>query len=298
MADEYPGLSRTADRVSQPALPGSPTVYIVEGHGPQAGPSHFEAAIPGPVGLVGGKGVVALPAETLARHSLFIGGIGTGKTNAMMGLVRGLRAAASPDDVFVFFDTKGDYLEAFGPETPWGRDGDVVLSNDRNIGSHQKIWNLFADLFEEDPEWRVDEVFEIAGTIFEEQAASAGDNLFFTFAARDVFAAVVEAVIRQPGTHDNAVLRNRLEDSQLELFDLLKAQPDLRGARHYISSDNDTARSVLAFLQQTVRSTFSGCFGLPVTSQSESSYAVSRHAPSSSSTTSPRARCCGRSTGF
>ena len=53
---------------------------------------------------------------------LFLGGIGSGKTVGMSSLVDSIRAECRPDDVLVFFDTKGDYISAFF------RDGDVSLS--------------------------------------------------------------------------------------------------------------------------------------------------------------------------
>jgi len=61
------------------------------------------------------------------------------------------------------------------------------------------IWNLFADLLEEDPAERSDQIFEIASTVFSEDLANAAQNMFFAAAARDVFAGVVDALARQPG---------------------------------------------------------------------------------------------------
>ena len=62
--------------------------------------------------------------STLSKHVLFLGGIGTGKTNAMKQLVQTLRREAGPDDVFVVFDTKGDFLEDFyRTGTPFCRAG-------------------------------------------------------------------------------------------------------------------------------------------------------------------------------
>jgi len=58
----------------------------------------------------------------LSKHVLFIGSIGTGKTNAMMHMLRDLRNRTGEDDVFVVFDTKGDFLDEFY------RPGDAVVS--------------------------------------------------------------------------------------------------------------------------------------------------------------------------
>jgi hypothetical protein len=64
--------------------------------------------------LQGHAGAVRYDDEYLSRHLLFLGGIGTGKTNAMMQLVVALRERADPDDVFIVFDTKGDFLPVRG----------------------------------------------------------------------------------------------------------------------------------------------------------------------------------------
>ncbi len=97
------------------------------------------------------------------------------------------------------------------------------------------IWNLFADLLDEDPTERSDHIFEIASTVFSEDLASAAQNMFFAAAARDVFAGVVEALSRQPPQHDNAALRAQLEGSNKALWDLMHEYPDLAGAARYLT---------------------------------------------------------------
>ncbi len=212
------------------------------------------------VRLTSHAGPIALTPDTLSRHLLFIGGTGTGKTNAMMTLVAALRAQAAPEDVFVVFDTKGDYLREFY------RDGDRVISNARELGPGGVHWNVFADLLAQTDDLRGDEVLEIASTIFEEQKESAGENLFFSLGARDVFAAVLEAMARDGASHTNQDLRRQLEGTVQELWDLIGRYPDLLGARHYLSggaANTTTARAVLAFMTQGIKAAFSGAFRLP-----------------------------------
>src|SRR5690606_27563048 len=84
-----------------------------------------------------GGSAIGFDDAMLGRHVLFLGGIGTGKTVAMSALVDSVRRGVGPDDVIVFFDTKGDYLERFYT------DGDVVLSLDGDHpGARQHRWNL------------------------------------------------------------------------------------------------------------------------------------------------------------
>jgi type IV secretory pathway TraG/TraD family ATPase VirD4 len=222
----------------------------------------------GVVGAPAGSGVLAvLDAEgdaairfdegLLSKHVLFLGSIGSGKTNGMMQLVDGLRSHAGPDDVFIIFDTKGDFLSAFHTE------GDVVISNERALRDTVAVWNLFADLLAGEPDDRQDEGFEIASTIFAEELDRAGENFFFAAAARDVFATVVEAICREGGERTNADLRRAMESSQDEIVALMSKHDDLVGARHYLTGQGNTPRAVLAFAQQPVRAAFSGIFRQP-----------------------------------
>ena len=118
--------------------------------------------------LPGPSGTLRFDDTYLSKHVLFIGGIGTGKTNAMMHMLRDLRNRTGKDDVFVVFDTKGDFLEEFY------RPGDAVISTRPEAQPGGVIWNLFADLLEEDPAERSDQIFEIASTIFSEDLDPRG----------------------------------------------------------------------------------------------------------------------------
>ena len=208
--------------------------------------------------LQGHGGAVRYDDDYLSRHLLFLGGIGTGKTNAMMQLVLALRERADPDDVFVVFDTKGDFLrESYRP-------GDAVISSDPDGVPGGVVWNMFREMIDEDPGARSDQVYEIASTVFSEDLSRASQNFFFAAAARDIFAAVAEAMSREEGQqHSNADLRSRLERSHKDLWDLLTGHPDLAGSARYLSGTGNTPDAVRAFLQQTVNNSFSSAFRRP-----------------------------------
>jgi Type IV secretion-system coupling protein DNA-binding domain len=194
----------------------------------------------------------------LSRHVLFLGGIGTGKSNAMYQLLDWIRArSTSSDDVFVIFDTKGDFLNRFY------RLGDAVLSSTPDQDQGGVKWNLFSDLGN-DPAERGEQVHEIAATVFSEALDQAGDNIFFAMGARDIFSAVTEAMSRDGQPYSNADLRSRLElpaDELIELLDLGN-NPDLAGTARYLEGDR-SPEDILAFLQQTLNKSFSGVFRLP-----------------------------------
>lgn len=201
--------------------------------------------------LRGPAGAIRFDETGLSKHILFLGGIGTGKTTAMMQLLQGLREQAGHDDVFVIFDTKGDFQQAFR------RPGDAVLSGGTGQPGNA-VWNVFSDL-PGDHGTLADQIYEISSTIFSEGLSQAGQNLYFAAAACDIFAAVVAAMSREGKRYSNADLRARLEGSRDDLLDLIGAHEDLTGSARYLEEDASPA-PVLAFLQQTLNKCFSGAF--------------------------------------
>ena len=197
----------------------------------------------------GRPGGLQIDDELLSTHLLFLGGIGSGKTTAMKHLLRQLRSRNQPGDVFIVFDTKGDFLRNFY------RPGDAVISTDPDAEPGGVRWNLFRDL-SPGPRQRDEESYEIATTIFSDELRDAGQNMFFAAAARDVFAGVVAAMAGRPGS--NADLRAALEGQAEELYKLLDGAPGQSGTARYLAGE--PADSVLAFLQLALRKSFSGVF--------------------------------------
>jgi hypothetical protein len=252
-----PDSRSSNDGYSWPGAQENARITLLEGEtvhpaGPARGP-----ADPGqgpPLGLVQGHTEsLYFDADLLSRHVLFLGGIGTGKTNAMMQLVSTLRREAGPDDVFVIFDTKGDFLADFY------RTGDAVLASGPDDMPGGVIWNLFRDLLGQDPAGRRDEIYEIASTVFSEEMSRASDHYFFAAAARDIFAAVAECLSCDGARSSNKDLRENLEKPPDELVEMLLERPELAGTARYLDGDR-TPESVLAFLQQTLNKSFSGVF--------------------------------------
>jgi hypothetical protein len=198
--------------------------------------------------------------KLIETNILFLGGIGSGKTNAMKHLVRQFREKSGPDDVFVFFDTKGDFFRHFY------RPGDAVISSTPAADQGGVVWNVFRDLAKDNPRQRAEEALEIASTIFSEELESAGQNRFFASAARDIFAGVMELLAegRLPGAAlSNKELRAALEGSAEELRELFERSESLAGTARYLEGGGIRVDSILAFLQVTLRKAFSGIFREP-----------------------------------
>jgi type IV secretory pathway TraG/TraD family ATPase VirD4 len=248
--DGRPRLARIAENVDVAILEG---ITIVEAP-PVAGPKYEEHKR---ISVVHGRGsAIRFNDDSLETHVLFLGGIGTGKTNAMMQLIRSLRDSARQDDVFVIFDTKGDFYREFYA------DGDAVISSSPYTDDGGVVWNLFRDLPGQDAGTRGDEIYEVAATVFSEGQEQAGENSFFAAAACDIFAGIVEVMMREGGQPSNAELRQRLEQGSGDLLEQLEEHPDLAGTARYLQGER-TPESILAFLQQTLNSSFTGAFRLP-----------------------------------
>jgi type IV secretory pathway TraG/TraD family ATPase VirD4 len=206
-------------------------------------------------------GGLSITGDLLSTHILFLGGIGSGKTNAMKHLLRQLRSKNGQDDVFVIFDTKGDFQRNFY------RPGDVVISSSPAEEEGGRVWNLFRDL-PGDQLRREEEVYEIASTIFSDDLDQAGENMFFAAAARDIFAGITEIMAAgdlppEPGReHSNRELRETLESDGATLYELLQRRDTLAGTARYLQG-GDYVDSILAFLQITLRKSFSGVFRQP-----------------------------------
>ena len=211
---------------------------------------------------VGVRGIgatsVGFTDATLGRHVLFLGGIGSGKTVGMSSLVDSIRADSHADDVFVFFDTKGDYLSAFF------RDGDASLSPEVESPHPGSVsWNLFAELADVSPSELPESVREVVASLVD---AERGDNnrIWLSMAA-DLVAALIVAYARSGKPYSNADVRaiaDKLTTEQLRA--ILAPHSDLRGAAQYIAKDgSNTTTSVMIFVQQALRGAFTGGFRRP-----------------------------------
>lgn len=208
---------------------------------------------------------VPIPFSTdiLSKHMMLLGGIGTGKTNALYHLISRLKAKMGADDVMVIFDTKGDFYREFY------RPGDVVISNDCTATGTGGLdyWNIFNEIDGNgsitDEAALLPNIIEIAKSLFAE-ACEKTTQIFFPNAAKDIFMAILlhffRAVEPRQRTNQNLVaFINGVPAEKMKA--MLESYNDLRAMSSYISNpDSPQTQGVLSELQQVTREVFLGNF--------------------------------------
>lgn len=199
---------------------------------------------------------IPIDKELLSRHIMFLGGIGTGKTNAFNQIIRQLRSSMTKDDIMIVFDTKGDFYKSFY------RAGDIVISNDSTAtGPDGKdYWNIFNEI--DNDESMEEQIIEIAKSLFHERLEKTSQP-FFPNAAKDLFSAILTHFTRHPEVKpDNRLLRAFLDSSPTEdIRRMLDCHNDLRAMKSYIFDDRSPqTQGVMSELQQLTREIFLGNF--------------------------------------
>ncbi len=199
---------------------------------------------------------IPIDADLLSKHMLFLGGIGTGKTNALNQIIAQTKMNMTENDVMVIFDTKGDFYKKFYKQ------GDIVISNDNTACGvdGEDYWNLFNEI--ETDEHMEENIIEISKALFSEKIEKTNQP-FFPNAAKDIFSAIVTHFMRRPEVKkDNDMLRWVLDTIPPEgLRKLMSCHEDFEAMESYIRDNNSgQTMGVLAELQQVSREIFLGNF--------------------------------------
>ncbi|MFC3883450.1 type IV secretory system conjugative DNA transfer family protein [Bacillus songklensis] len=213
------------------------------------------------VGILGKDGTgIGMHPGLFSKHILTLGAIGSGKSNTMYHIVRAIRQKMDQNDVIVFFDAKGDYLEEFYEE------GDYVISNSLVSPRGLVFWNIYKDILHTPKEKREETIREIASSLFKEDIENSQAPVF-GMGARDLLAALLTIHVREiedgKEQWDHSKLVAFLQSSNdVILRNLFLEHGDLKWVRNYIQKDGgSTTQSFLVHLYQTVYKIFSGAFG-------------------------------------
>jgi len=152
---------------------------------------------------------LSLSKELLSRHMLFIGGTGSGKTNALNFFIQDIKNKMTDNDVMIIFDTKGDFENRF-----FDKSQDVVIGNSQRYRKRSEIWNIFEDILADgwDEEDYLINLNEITANLFKKYESES--QPFFALAARGVFSASLLSFIRK---------RKWLKDGKVHKDDVEKA---------------------------------------------------------------------------
>ncbi|MES0490993.1 MAG: type IV secretion system DNA-binding domain-containing protein [Leptospirales bacterium] len=200
--------------------------------------------------------------DLLSKHMLFLGSIGTGKTNGIFQIISQLRGSMTPNDVMLIFDTKGDFYDAFYQK------GDIVISNDdKATGPKGKdYWNIFNEI-ELDSSME-ENIIEIARALFYEKTERSTQP-FFPNAARDILTGLLLHFCRKGDKtkNNNDELRTFLDRSpSTEIVAILQQHDDLKAMTSYIANEKSPqTQGIISELQQLIREILVGNFRKPGT---------------------------------
>lgn len=206
-----------------------------------------------------------LTPSVLARHVLLMGGAGSGKTNAMDITIKQLREKQTSEDVFIFFDTKGDYYKEFY------QTGDSVIGTGKDYEDSSRRWNLYEEILADgdDPKYYSINAKEISAALFDDRGSSA--QPFFVNAAKDIFAKVMQYNISKAQENpleyvkylnNKSLLEFLQNDISMQDFSKMASERDfMKGLLTYLGDGkNGQALGVLAELKSMLSDYFVGVF--------------------------------------
>ena len=205
--------------------------------------------------------------DILSRHSMFIGGTGSGKTNAMYHFVNSICSNLTSSDVMVIFDTKGDFYKRFH------RPKDIVISNSKKHRNIRENWNIFKEILVDG--WNEEDVANNAAEItmsFFKEAKKNTTQQFFPVAAQDLMCSILRALIRLGHGDDdfknknftNKAFKNWIANPSYEkIADLLDVEgmEDLASGLVYLGNgEGEQGLGVLSEIQSVMGKILTGTF--------------------------------------
>lgn len=203
--------------------------------------------------------------DILSKHTLLIGGTGSGKTNTFYYFIEQLKKKMTANDVMILFDTKGDF------ESKFYSNGDIILGNSLKYKSITEKWNIYKELVVDG--WNDENIQmntnEITYSLFKD-AMEKTNQQFFPSAARDLFASILLAHLKagknsidiRKLAFNNKALKGYLDKlNPKKIIKLLSVSPELSSVLSYIGDgSSNQALGVIAEMQNVIRKIFIGSF--------------------------------------
>lgn len=206
----------------------------------------------------GKKCSFGLTEEMLSKHILLVGGTGCGKTNLFYHIVQQIKAKLTHDDVVLVFDSKGDFYSKFFSK------GDIVIGNSVQYRKISERWSIYEEIIADGKD--AISVFqntqEICKSLFADLIEKNNSNPFFPIAARDLFASIIIALIKNGVVPNNEDIKEFIDSSSVEtLRGLLGKHKDLASVASYIGGKSGSqAQGVLSEMYSVTRDVLTGVF--------------------------------------
>jgi type IV secretory pathway TraG/TraD family ATPase VirD4 len=199
-----------------------------------------------------------LSEDMLSKHTLLVGGTGSGKTNLFYHIVRQLKRKLSKDDVMLIFDSKGDFHKKFF--TP----GDIVIGNSVQYRKMSEKWSILEEITADgkDKVSIAQNAQEICKSLFAEHAEKNSSNPFFPNAARDLLSSIITAMVRDGINFSNLDLKDTIDSTPIgDIRTMLEGHRDLASVAEYISAKAGAqAQGVLSEMYAVTRDILTGVF--------------------------------------
>ena len=133
--------------------------------------------------------------DLLSKHTLLIGGIGTGKTNVFYSMVQPLLQNMTQNDVMLIFDTKGDFYNTFYQPSNLNH---WVIGTGEKYETVSRSWNIFDEMRDDSGNFSKNKELiakEIGKQLFVGRESKS--QPFFHQAAQDVVSKVLIHLMRQ-----------------------------------------------------------------------------------------------------
>lgn len=205
--------------------------------------------------------------KTLSKNSLFLGGIGSGKTNTINQIVDSLNRNMTNNDIMIIFDTKGDFKQKFyNPNNA----NHIIIGNSPEYKEISQSWNIFRDIVEKDISQINTNTREISKFLFKN--VESDTQPFFALAAADIISMVIIDFIRRGINKrsfvdlNNEELVKFLKSAKRDTYlDIIERNPDFRNVEEYLGKKgtpvSNQALGVMAYISSMVNNTFLGIFG-------------------------------------
>lgn len=203
--------------------------------------------------------------DILSKHTLLIGGTGSGKTNTFYYFIEQLKRKMTANDVMIVFDTKGDFESKFYSQ------GDIILGNSSKYKNITEKWNIYKELVVDG--WNEENIQmntnEITYSLFKD-AMEKTNQQFFPSAARDLFASILLAHLKagknsidiRKLAFNNKALKSYFDKlNPKKIIKLLSVLPELSSVLSYIGDgSSNQALGVIAEMQNVIHKVFIGSF--------------------------------------